>query len=65
MPKYIEKVESMDTGGMTIVDFVTLKDKKVICISDEYIGLYKDMDSFFEDENGFINGFWIKENENA
>lgn len=61
MPKYIEKLESMDTGGMTIVDFVTLKDGKVLCISDEYIGLYKDIDSFFDDESGLINGFWIKD----
>lgn len=65
MPKYVEKIETMDTGGMTIVDFITLKDGKVVCVSDEYIGLYKDIDSFYESESGHINGFWIKESANA
>jgi hypothetical protein len=43
---FIEDISSMDTGGGCIVDFVHLKDGRVLGINDECVCLYKDMEHF-------------------
>lgn len=45
---YIEKIESENTGGGCMVDFVILKDGRVLGINDEYVCLYASMDDFWE-----------------
>ena len=44
MGEYIDKIETMDTGGGCLVDFITLKDGRVVGINDECIVLYESME---------------------
>lgn len=62
---YIVKTEQYNTGGGCMVDVLTLSTGKVVCISDEYVGLYHSVDDMLEDDGTkCINGFWIeKENQ--
>ena len=46
--EYIESVTSSDTGGHCIVDFVILKDGRVLGINDECVCLYKSMEDFWD-----------------
>jgi hypothetical protein len=46
--QYIEKITSENTGGHCCVDFVHLKDGRVIGINDECAVLYADMNDFWE-----------------
>lgn len=43
---FIADISSMDTGGGCIVDFVHLKDGRILGINDETMVLYKDMEQF-------------------
>lgn len=65
--EYIIKTETLNTGGNCMVDALTLHDGRVILISDEYIGLYESLDSFFNDDFGLacINGFWLDDDKRA
>lgn len=57
---YITKEETYDTGGNCMVDVLTLSNGKVVCISDEYVGLYNSVDDMLEDDGTkCLNGFWI------
>ena len=49
--EYIDHIESENTGGGCLVDFVVLKDGRVIGINDEYLCIYKSMDSFWGDSS--------------
>jgi hypothetical protein len=58
---HITKSESYNTGGGCMVDILTLSSGKVLCISDEYVGLYNSIDDMLEDDGTkCINGFWIE-----
>ena len=58
--KYITKQETYHTGGGCMVDVMTLSSGKVLCITDEYVGLYDSLDDMFEDDGTKCNdGFWI------
>lgn len=46
--EYIDCVETENTGGGTMVDFVILKDGRVLGINDECVCLYKSLDDFWE-----------------
>jgi hypothetical protein len=46
--EYIDSVTSCDTSGGSYVDFVILKDGRVLGINDEYVCLYKSMDDFWD-----------------
>lgn len=57
---YIVNTESINTGGGCMVDVLTLEDGRVIIVNDEYIGLFKDIDSFLTDDGTKCqNGFSI------
>jgi len=57
---YITKEEIYDTGGNGMVDVLTLSNGKVVCISDEYVGLYNSVNDMLEDDGTkCLNGFWI------
>jgi len=57
---YITKTETYNTGGGCMVDILTLSTGKVVCISDEYVGLYHSIDDMLEDDGTkCIQGFWI------
>lgn len=59
---YIIKQESYNTGGGCMVDVLTLSSGKVVCISDEYVGLYNSVDDMLEDDGTkCFNGFWINQ----
>jgi hypothetical protein len=61
---YITKQETWNTGGGCMVDVLTLKNGQVLCLSDEYAGLYNSIDDMLEDDGTkCINGFWIKGKE--
>ena len=43
-----------------MVDILTLNSGKVVCISDEYVGLYNSIDDMLEDDGTkCLQGFWI------
>jgi len=45
-----------------MVDILHLSNGKVLCISDEYVGLYNSVDDMFEDDGTkCIQGFWTNE----
>lgn len=44
--EYITKVDSMNTGGHCMVDFVHLRDGRVIGIDDESLVIYRSMDEY-------------------
>lgn len=48
MTTYIERVNTEDTGGGSMVDFVILKDGRCIGISDECLVIYPSYDLFYE-----------------
>ncbi len=57
---YITKEETYGTGGNCMVDVLTLSNGKVVCISDEYVGLYNSVNDMLEDDGTkCLNGFWI------
>jgi hypothetical protein len=61
---YIIKKETWNTGGGCMVDVLTLRGGQVLCISDEYVGLYQSIDDMLEDDGTkCINGFWIDTKE--
>jgi len=45
---YIDSVFTENTGGGCVVDFVELKDGRVLGISDEYLCVYESFDKFYE-----------------
>lgn len=45
-----------------MVDILHLSNGKVVCISDEYVGLYNSVDDMLEDDGTkCIQGFWTNE----
>ena len=46
--EYIMKIETLNTGGGTMVDVIHLPDGRVIGINDECAVLYASMDDFFD-----------------
>jgi len=43
-----------------MVDILTLSNGQVLCISDEYVGLYNSADDMLEDDGTkCLKGFWI------
>jgi hypothetical protein len=59
--QHITKLETWNTGGGCMVDILYLPSGKVVCISDEYVGLYNSADDMLEDDGTkCINGFWIE-----
>lgn len=44
---YIDSVFTENTGGGCVVDFVELKDGRVLGISDEYLCVYESFDHFY------------------
>lgn len=57
---YIEYTETENMGGGFLVDILTLKDGRVVVISDEYLGLYASKDAFL-DSGDQLNGFYLQE----
>lgn len=49
--QFIDNVTSENTGGGCHVDFVTLKDGRVLGINEECVVLYESMDDFWDCEN--------------
>jgi hypothetical protein len=48
MTTYIERTNTENTGGGSMVDFVILKDGRCIGISDEYLCVYPSYELFYE-----------------
>ena len=45
---YIDRVFTENTGGGTMVDFVQLKDGRILGVNDECVVLYESMEAFEE-----------------
>ena len=45
---YIDQITTENAGGGSMVDFIHLKDGRVIGINDEYAVLYDSMDEFWD-----------------
>jgi len=59
---HITKQETWNTGGGCMVDVLTLSNNKVLCLSDEYAGLYNSIDDMLEDDGTkCLNGFYFDE----
>jgi hypothetical protein len=55
--EYINQIETAYTGGGCTIDFVHLKDGRVIGINDEAVGLYDSMEAYAAGET--LEFFWI------
>jgi hypothetical protein len=63
---FITKTDSYNTGGGCMVDVLTLANNQVLCISDEYVGLYNSLNDMLEDDGTkCLQGFWINQNQGA
>ena len=47
---FIKDIFTEDTGGHTMVDFIQLKNGKVLCVSNECVVLYSNLDAFYDSE---------------
>ena len=45
---FIDRVETEQTGGNIMVDFVILKDGRVLGVSEDCVCLYKSLDDFWD-----------------
>ncbi len=43
---FIKKINTEQTGGGIMVDFIELANGKIIAISDDAIGIYKNMEDY-------------------
>lgn len=58
MYQNIEKHYIMNSGGGCMLDILELSNGMVLAISDEYVGLYKEVEDIFE--TGLeVHGFWL------
>lgn len=53
---YIDHIKTENTGGGTMVDFVVLKDGRVLGINDECVVLYPSIAAFWDSEVEFPVG---------
>jgi hypothetical protein len=54
---YISQIETVYTGGGCTIDFVHLKDGRILGINDEAVGLYDSMDAYAAGET--LEFMWI------
>lgn len=45
---YIDQITCENAGGGSIVDFIHLKDGRIIALNDEYAVLYNSLDEFWD-----------------
>ena len=58
--EYIQKIDTVNTGGGCMVDLIHLHDGRVIGLNDECAVLYESLDAFFNDgEAKNLPAFWI------
>ena len=50
----IVSVETENSGGSCMLDFITLRNGQVLVINDEYVGLYESKRAFYEGERQII-----------
>jgi hypothetical protein len=55
--EYIKQIETVYTGGGCTIDFIHLKDGRIVGINDEAIGLYDSMDAYAAGET--LEFMWI------
>ena len=55
----IVSIETHNSGGGCMLDFIKLKNGKVLCISCDYVGLYESIEDVLGDEDLCINGFYL------
>ena len=48
---YIEKIETENTGGGCMCDYVHLKDGTILIISEDCVGLYPNFDAYENHED--------------
>lgn len=64
--EYIENILTFAAGHGAICDIITLKDGRVLAMSDEFIGFYDSFDSFqYDIGDDCLAGFWIPKKEAA
>jgi hypothetical protein len=56
----IASIDTENSGGGNMLDFITLRNGQVLVVSDEYVGLYASKDAFYATEDQ-INGFYLKD----
>ena len=55
----IVSVETENSGGSCMLDFITLRNDQVLVISRLYVGLYESKRAFYEGERQII-GFYLE-----
>lgn len=56
----IVSVETENSGGGNMIDFIQLRNGNVLVISDEYAGLYESKEAFYDSADQ-LNGFYLKD----
>ena len=58
--EYIQKIDTVNTGGGCMVDLITLNDGRVIGLNDECAVLYDNIEDFYyEGGSRSLFAFWI------
>lgn len=50
MSEFIESIESVNTGGGTMVDFIYLKNGQIITVNEGFAILHDDEESFWDED---------------
>jgi len=58
-PDNIVSIETENSGGGCMLDFITLRNGQVLVVSDEYVALHASKDAFYEGEDQ-IEGFYLR-----
>lgn len=56
----VVSIETENSGGGNMLDFITLRNGYVLVISDEYVGLYASKNAFYAAEDQ-LGGFYLKD----
>jgi len=56
----VVSIETENSGGGNMLDFITLRNGNVLVISDEYAGLYESKEAFYDSADQ-LNGFYLKD----
>ena len=56
----VVSIETENSGGGNMLDFIVLRNGNVLAISDEYAGLYAPKEAFYDSADQ-LNGFYLKD----
>ncbi len=62
---YVTKVETENTGGGSMVDFIYLSDGRVMTLNDECVCIFESAEDFYAEDDRAIASAWIPAKKGA